>query len=183
MDNVKATIRTNNFTLEMSGLSDLKFEINSHSITDGQPWEGISKIECNDKGCTMSVMAGRKDSNSTANWFADAIKPGSAVGCDTIDNMPDQLNFAFKGTMSFDHGGNTYTGNDVVIAQGSTDDFQNNWWIGGAKMSVVAAAYPFAAAAAQTFKVSTIVPIAKVTFSITIGHISSMQMGIVGLQE
>ena len=180
---VDATIRSNEFTLQMSGLSNLKFELTGHSITSGQPWEGISKIECNSSGCTMTVMAGRKDSGATASWFADAIKPGSAIGCTTIDTMPEELNFAFKGNMSFDHGGKTYTGNDIVIAQGSTDSFRNNWWIGGSNMSVIAATPPFASAEAQTFKVKAIIPIAKVTFAATITDVSTVHVGVIALKE
>ena len=180
---VDATIRQNDFTLQMSGLSNLKFEISDYCITSGQPWQGISKIECNDSGCTMSVMAGRKDSAATANWFADAIKPGSAIGCMTIDTMPEELNFAFKGNMSFDHGGKTFSGKDIVIAQGHTDDFRNNWWIGGPNMSVTASIPPFASSEAQTFKVSTILPIAKVTFSAGMFDVSTVHVGVVALSD
>ena len=180
---VDATIRTNEFTLQMSGLSNLKFELSDHSITSGQPWQGISKIECNDSGCTMYVMAGRKDSAATASWFADAIKPGSAIGCTTIDTMPEELNFAFKGNMSFDHGGETFTGKDIVIGQGSTDSFRNNWWIGGPSMSVIAAIPPFASSETQTFKVTSFPYVAKVTFSATIADVSTVHVGVVALSE
>lgn len=180
---VESTIRTNEFTLVMPGLSNLKFEIQSYSISSGQPWEGISKIECNKEGCTMFVMAGRHGTSATANWFADAIESGSAIGCDTYDTMPGELNFAFKGTLSFDHGGKTYNGNDVVIAQGSNARSRNNWWIGGPKMSIFTVIPPFVAAVGQTFNVhGSIIP-AKVTFSTSITNVSSMQVGVIGLME
>lgn len=176
-ESVDATIRTNEFTLEMSGLSNLKFDIQSHFITDGQPWEGISKIQCSDTGCTMYVEAGRKGSSETADWFKSAINPGSAIGCDTYDTLPEELNFAFKGTMTFDHGGKTYTGKDIVIAQGSTI-VRNNWWIGGPHMSVLTNIPNVLAAAAQTVKTSGLLP-AKATFTTSLGDVSSMQLGII----
>ena len=175
------TIRANDFTLQMVGLSNLQFDITDYFITSGQPWGGISKITCNSSGCTMTVMAGRKASTATATWFANAIKPGSAIGCSTIDTMPKKLNFAFRGNMSFDQGGKTYSGNDIVIAQGSTVTFRNNWWIGGSNMAIIAAIPPFASTEAQTFQVRAIPPTVKVTFSATMVDVSTVHMGLVAL--
>ena len=183
VDEVEATIRTNEFTLQMSGLSNLKFEDSDHSITSGQPWHGISKIKCNDSGCTMYVNAGRKNSAAPADWFARAVEPGSAIGCTTTDTMPKKLNFAFKGNMSFDHRGQTFTGEDIVIGQGSTDSFRNNWWIGGQNMSVIASAPPFASSEAQTFNVNAFPFKAKVTFSATIADVSTVHVGVITLNE
>lgn len=179
-ETVEATLRTNEFTFVMPGLSNLNFEIESYFITQGQPWQGISQIECNSEGCTMYVMAGRKSSSETASWFAEAIQPGSAIGCSTIDAMPKELNFAFKGTMSFNFQDKLYTGNDVVIAQGHNT--RNNWWIGGPNMSRFTAMPGIAAAAGQNFKISTKVPQkAKVTFMASFDSVHSMQMGVVAL--
>ena len=184
---VEATIPTNEFTLVMPGLSKLNFEIHSYSITSGQPWKGIFKIECNDEGCTMFVEAGRKGSEETARWFKEAIavsssQPGSAIGTDSFDALPDKLNFAFKGTMSFHHQEKTYTGNDIVIAQGHNARSRNNWWIGGPNMSIIAAVPGFMAGIAQNFKPKPgIIPVAKVTFMTSIGNVSSMQVGVIGV--
>ena len=185
---VGAKIRTNKFKLVMPRLSKLNFEIHSYSITSGQPWKGISKIECNDEGCTMFVEAGRKGSKATAQWFKEAIavsssQPGSAIGTDSFDALPDKLNFAFKGTMSFHHQGKTYTGNNIVIAQGHNSRSRNNWWIGGPNMSIITRLPILVTAGiAQNFKPKPgIIPIAKVTFMATFRNISSMQVGVVGV--
>ena len=183
-DAIESTVRTNKFTLEMSGLSNLKFELTDHFITSGQPWEGISKIECrlDGSGCTMYVMAGRVASKETANWFADAIKPGSALGCETTDTMPERLNFAFKGNMSFDHGGYTYSGDDIVIAQGHTQGFRNNWWFGGPYMK--GGVLPKCAAGVrQTFEVNTIPSKAIVIFTATVLDVSTVHVGVIGVNE
>ena len=131
----------------------------------------------------MTVMAGRKGSKETAEWFADAIKPGSAIGCSTIDPMPKKLNFAFKGNMSFSQGGQTYSGKDIVIAQGHTGDDHNNWWIGGPNMAVMASIPPFASSEAQTFnyKDKGLPLSAKVTFSATMTDVYTVHVGIISL--
>ncbi len=176
-----ATIRDNEFSFLMTGLSNFKFEIQDYCITDGQPWEGIDKIECGDTQCTINVRAGRKGSDKVSNWFKDKIKGGSAIGCDTYDSLPGSLNFAFIGKMSFTHGGKKYSGENIVIAQGHNARSRNNWWIGGKEMAEITKIEVVQVAAiAQTFKQDKILP-CKVFFATSIGHVSSMNMGLVGL--
>ena len=183
-DAIESTLRENKFQLKMSGIHHLKFEVIDHFITSGQPWEGISKIVCDidGSGCIMYVMAGRVGSKETASWFADAIRPGSAIGCETNDAMPEKLNFAFIGKMSFDHDGHTYTGDDIVIAQGH-NGFRNNWWIGGPHMTVLVALPPFIAAAGQNFKVKAIPPIAKIAFMASGIDVSKVHMKLIELPK
>ena len=101
---VGATLRDNDFTLKMTGMSDMTFEIKAHSIKEGQPWGGISQIICVDGECTITVQAGRKGSSDVADWFKSQVGSGSAVGCGTIDMWPSEMNFAFIGTMTYKHG-------------------------------------------------------------------------------
>ena len=184
MARAMATIRTNRFELKMAGLSNLKFELQtdkSYCITEGQPWEGISKIECSSDGCTLFVEAGRKKSKQVADWFIKTIESGSAIGCDSYDTLPDELNFAFIGTMSFDHRGNTYTGKDIVIAQGSRVWSRNNWWIGGPNMSTFAIVGPgITGIAGQNFTGKLKIP-AKVTFTTSIGEAYTVKVGVIGI--
>ena len=128
-----ATLRTNTFTLKMSGMSNLKFDVHGYSYTSGQPWEGISSITCSSGSCVLTVKAGRQGSTRVANWFKAVVDDGSAIACDSVSPLPNKLNFGFRGTMSFDYGGNTYVGKEIAIAQGHINA-QNNWWIGGPKM-------------------------------------------------
>ena len=129
-----ATLRTNTFTLKMSGMSNLKFDVHGYSYTSGQPWEGISSITCSSGSCVLTVKAGRHGSTRVANWFKAVVDDGSAIACDSDADWPNELNFGFRGTMSFDYRGNTYVGKEIAIAQGH-HTARNNWWIGGPKMS------------------------------------------------
>lgn len=173
-----ATSHDNQFTLSMTGMSNLQFQISGHSITSGQPWSGITSITCNGDGsCTMNVEAGRKASAEVAAWFQAQVGNGSAIGTNTIDKMPTDLNFAFVGQMTFSHGGNTYTsakGGSIVIAQGSGGG-RNNWWLGGPGLSGVSVS-GLGGAIGQNFN-HGIIP-SKVFFVVTPGEVSSMNMGL-----
>lgn len=133
-----ATIRDNELILEIwngSGIDGATFELSEYDITPGQPWEGISSISCDSGKCTMHVKAGRKGSKSVANWLKEKVAGGSASG--GAGRWPDELNFAFMGTLTFWYIGNTYGGQNIVIGQGHAGGAggNNNWWIGGANMS------------------------------------------------
>lgn len=177
----KETPRDNEFTFKMAGISKLAFDMKEHSITEGQPWKGITGYGCNQERCTLTVKAGRKASKEVADWFKKNIGGGSAMGCGSFDKLPQQLNFAFKGTLSFSHQGVVYSGQDVVLAQGHNARSRNNWWVGGANMSqLINWPIPHIGIASQTFTHSGVVP-AKVFFSTMLEQISSVDMGFVGL--
>jgi hypothetical protein len=171
-------IHDNDFDLGMVGLTKFSFVVSEHSITSGQPWDGVtSRLDKTGTGATITVKAGRKKSKNTAAWFANQIRGGSAIGCQTIDKLPHELNFACKGKMTFTHGGKDYEGVDVVIAQGSTGFSRNNWWLGGPKMTtVVDLPIGILSIVEQTF--TTRVLPAKVLFTVAAGDVLSMSMGI-----
>ncbi|WP_445710114.1 hypothetical protein [Flavobacterium sp.] len=170
----------NKFELKMVGLSDFNFTVTDYHITDGQPWDGIT-TSSNKKEAIITVKAGRKGSEPTAKWFKTAIGNGSAIGCQTIDKLPTELNFAFKGTMSFSHGKDLFVGKDIVLAQGSTAGSRNNWWIGGPNMSTMAdLPAGILSIIAQTFSQGKLLK-AKVTFTVAIGDVSSMAMSIISI--
>ncbi len=177
----KVKEHANDFDLKMVGLSNFNFIVGeNYSITDGQPWNGVSTTT-NNEGATITVKAGRKKSTEVAEWFEKAIKNGSAIGCQTIDKLPKKLNFACKGTMSFTHGGNSYVGEDIVIAQGSTTGARNNWWIGGPNMATIND-FPagILSIISQNFKQGKLLK-AKVTFTVFAGDVSSMTMNIISI--
>lgn len=178
-----ATPQDNEFTFNMVGISGLRFEISGHSITKGQEgtWGGITGYSCDGQQCTMTVRAGRKASKEVAGWFKSAIGGGSATGCGSFDKLPGELNFAFKGDLSFSHKGRTYSGRDVVLAQGYNARSRNNWWIGGPNMSqLIEWPTPHLGIVSQTFTCDGIIP-AKVFFLTVLEQISSLDMGLVDL--
>ncbi|CAL2092180.1 conserved hypothetical protein [Tenacibaculum sp. 190524A05c] len=175
----------NNFELKMVGLSNFSFTVGNsnktdYAITEGQPWGGVT-TKTNKVGAIITVKAGRKKSSKVAEWFTDAIGNGSAIGCQTIDKLPTKLNFACKGTMSFTHGGKLYTGEDIIIAQGSTAAARNNWWIGGPNMTTIND-FPAGVLSiiGQNFSQGKLLK-AKVTFTVFAGNVSSMSMNIISI--
>ncbi|PKH52532.1 hypothetical protein CXF68_18320 [Tenacibaculum sp. Bg11-29] len=175
-----STLHDNNFDLKMIGLSDFNFTVTDYFITKEQPWDGIS-TSSNQKGAMITAKAGRKGSKETADWFKKNIINGSAIGCQTIDKLPSKLNFAFKGTMSFSHNGNSYIGKDIVIGQGHTAAFRNNWWIGGTNMSTLTdLPVGILSIIAQNFNQGKFLK-AKVTFTISVGDVSSMGLNTISI--
>ncbi|MFN8125180.1 MAG: hypothetical protein U0R64_01520 [Candidatus Nanopelagicales bacterium] len=98
-----------------------------YSITAGQPWGGVttgSGTPGGGSGINVTADAGRSGSSEVADWFN--ARSTLAVGDDQgTDNSPEELNFAFSGTLSIN--GTDYP---VVIGQGHSGA-NNNWWIGG----------------------------------------------------
>lgn len=104
----------------------LAFSLADHSITSGQPWDGVSTgVQNGTWG--IDVRAGRHASGSVASWFR---QHASAAWCANwpagCPEWPSELNFAMTGTLTIN--GTSYP---VTIGQGSVADVHNNWWIGG----------------------------------------------------
>ena len=146
---VGVEIHDNDVFLLRGGLNTFDFSLSddtSYCISEGQPWGGIlSGMDESDpetKG-RITARAGRHKTSDCANWFADQVGAGSAMGCDSGAHLPDELNFAFVGTLKFslvDHPETTYVCENVAFAQGSREnwrevDTRNNWWIGGWNMT------------------------------------------------
>lgn len=106
-----------------------------YSITDGQPWSGVSASTWAAAAGTdgisqadVNAKAGRHKTNGPANWFNDRAKNQIAAGS-FGDTKPSSLNFAFSGWLDVvDNNGvkNSYL---IVTGQGSNSD-GNNWWFG-----------------------------------------------------
>lgn len=101
----------------------------NYSITEHQPWSGVSSSTVVINGSNaleILAKAGRKNSGPPADWFKANV---SAATCsdNSWTDMPNDLNFAFTGTLTID--GNSYP---VTLGQGHpTLTTDNDWWIGG----------------------------------------------------
>ncbi|PHS05739.1 MAG: hypothetical protein COA88_11775 [Kordia sp.] len=159
----------NEFSLNMSGIANFKFTVDKYSIADGGDWDGVTTETKDGKG-VITVKASRNSSSEVANWFSDQLKQGSCLGCSSSSSLPKKLNFAFVGTMSFEHTNKTYTLNNVLIAQGHST--RNTWWLGGLEMSGMDTPV------AGMILSPTNTPLAKVSFATIATQISEMNMGV-----
>lgn len=127
-----ATIRENDVILDIEGVSDVTLILNDYSITSGQPWDGISTKKESGSQWVITARAGRKGSTNVADWFRSKTDgdDGLVVGCDSYDDTPRDLNFAFMGNLSFKRNGKNLTIFNVVLGQGHNIMQRNNWWIG-----------------------------------------------------
>ncbi len=130
----------NEFILDLwTGINQVKLIIREYCITEGQPWDEKNNLMERKGGGGTSwsfcIKAGRKKSPGVANWFRDKIYGGNAVGCKVqLDSLPNELNFAFMGELSFIYQNKEVLIPDIVIAQGN-NGINNNWWFGSALMS------------------------------------------------
>ncbi len=138
---VGTKVQENKAFFELNGIEDFYFDFDdNYSISvdkhgKPQPWEGITSfVGRSDDGLEAGIViayAGRHKSGPVARWFKDQMPNGRAVGCDSKDDFPRELNLAFTGNMEITIGGVTYTCEDIVLGQGSTGiTASNTWWIG-----------------------------------------------------
>ncbi|MFY0563524.1 hypothetical protein ACN28E_06730 [Archangium lansingense] len=118
---IDATAHSNDLTF--SGMSSADFSLHSHSITSGQPFDGVKSIG----GGTIRVTAGRKKSSGVADWF-NAQPSGAKLPTHTELHAPDSLNFAMSGTLTLNDGNGPIVCPNFVIAQGNYGSV-NYWWI------------------------------------------------------
>ncbi len=162
----------NEFSLKIAGLSNFSFEVKSHSITSGQPWGGVTTTS-DSTGAYFTVKAGRSNSKDNAHWFIQQLNGGSCLGDSSSGSVPGSLNFAFIGTMSFNHGGKQIVCENVVIGQGHST--RNTWWLGGPKMSGMDTPM------AGMIKSTTNSIRHTITFAEFVGYISHMDMGVISI--
>ena len=108
-------------------VQSVQFNETSHSITQGQPYEGVSTL-----GGYLDVKAGRHGSEEVAQDFNAGITSDNAWGLATDTPLPSELNFAVFGTMSVTIDDATRVCTEMRIAQGHYFS-TNNWWIAGTK--------------------------------------------------
>ncbi|NQY65347.1 MAG: hypothetical protein HRT38_16845 [Alteromonadaceae bacterium] len=162
-------IHDNEFYLNMSGIANFQFEVSEHCITTGQTWGGVSTKTLPEQG-EIIVKAGRSGSEEVAKWFKDKVFQGSSLGCSSSSSLPKKLNFAFIGTMSFEHTQKTYIVENVVIGQGHST--RNTWWIGGPEMTGIDTPIMGGILCATNH------PLARVCFSELLTSINKMSMGV-----
>ena len=111
-------------------VQSVQFDETSHSISDGQPYEGVFT-----RGSYLDVEAGRHKTAEVAQYFNSGITSDNALGLVTFGadpTLPSELNFAVSGSLSVAMD-NIWRGcPDMKIAQGHHGD-KNNWWIAGTK--------------------------------------------------
>jgi len=109
-------------------VQSVQFNETSHSITDEQPYDGVSS-----HGGALDVRAGRHESEEVANDFNAGVTPNSSLGLWVGQaHEPAELNFAVFGTLSVTIGSTTRVCQDIRIGQGHYLT-NNNWWIAGTK--------------------------------------------------
>ena len=111
-------------------VQSVQFDETSHSISDGQPYEGIFTL-----GYYLDVRAGRHETAEVAQYFNAGTTPDNALGLATSKSdtpLPSELNFAVSGTLSVAMDNKNGVCPDMKIAQGHYGD-TNNWWIAGTK--------------------------------------------------
>ena len=109
-------------------VQSVQFDETSHSITQGQPYEGVSTL-----GYYLDVRAGRHESEEVAHDFNAGLTPDNAWGLNTFGlhtPLPSELNFAVFGNLSVTINDVTRVCPEMRIAQGHKPA-QNNWWIAG----------------------------------------------------
>ena len=134
-NNSQAALRSNEVCFNLNKIDNFHFDKNGGlDITNQQPWEGYYQKKDKYNVHKIIIMAGRKKSNSVAKWFRKNIKNGVAIGCTAITSLPLELNFAMKGSITFDYVGKHYQSDEILIGQGNRD-FRNNWWFGAENAS------------------------------------------------
>lgn len=137
----KTKVHSNDVYFEIAGLSAFRFTEIEHSISSGQPYDGVkSEVSEEGKQGNIDVKAGRHGTKSVAEWFQTQVGTGQTIVCDSTGTFPDDLNFAVKGTLAFTIGDKAITCDNVIVAQGHFAG-ANNWWMGspnwqGAHVSV-----------------------------------------------
>ncbi len=148
----------NYLQLSLTGIKIKSFDVTEYSISDGQPYDGVT-VSGDDK---LNVKAGRHGSDKVAKWFKQIADTGVVAACDTDDSYPNKLNFAIYGTLTFESAEKTWVVKNVLFAQGHNARSRNNWWVGGPKMEG-GSVKPFVGAVVSSASVDGL-PLAKVGF-------------------
>mgnify|MGYP000096947955 CR=1 FL=1 len=127
LQQVEVSVRDNK--VDFDGVDTLSFDLDHYSISDGQPFDGVSV-----SGNTLDIRAGRHGSSGPAADFGAGITQVNAMGLKTawphLTLLPNDLNFVVFGNLTFTFSsGETATCDGIRLGQGH-HGFDNNWWIG-----------------------------------------------------
>lgn len=174
-----ATERDNDLAFKKTGITTAVYDVSSHSITSGQPYDGVSTSAASD-GINFVFHAGRKNNSSNASWFKSRASGGNAIATEDFDSWPSDLNFATVGTLTFTHEGKKVVVENLVIGQGHTARDRNNWWVASPKGQQVVGSNPIYQALLIPAKVNGL-PTVAVKFEAVVGQVSNFSMEVVGL--
>lgn len=167
----------NDVKLSLTGIKIKSFEVEDHSITNGQPYGGVTVPS----GDTIRIKAGRHGSSTVADWFKKKASNGFVSGCDTYDKYPSELNFAVYGTLTFDFSGKTFVVKKMLLAQGHNARSRNNWWAGGPDMEGGNIGALISAAVAKAYVNKLPIATAKAGFIGKLTNDSTFDMAVVSL--
>jgi hypothetical protein len=127
---------------ESYALINAVYTVDSFSVAKGQdPDHEIHTglVAYSNSSGMLTFRVGRSLSKTVAEWFNTQVIPSQT----TFDQSPDELHFAFMGTLRLSVTGGIlgkkseiYTFSNVVLAQGHSGG-HNNWWFGGQACSHV----------------------------------------------
>ena len=120
----------NELFFHVDGISKMSYGQTSFCITDGQPYEGTRMYDVENGVSKVVIVAGRKGSNATADYYNGNTGLAHSVASKvSLDLQPDKLNFAVQGnlTITAKTSGKMYQ-SEVLLAQGHNT--YNNWWVG-----------------------------------------------------
>lgn len=106
------------------------------SVTQRQPFgQGGPGLEvAPGKRNSIVVHAGRQNDKQNAEAFVSGLKATNLLGIYQHEvSTPNELNFAFRGTLTLTFNGKTLTFPDFRLGQGQKSYWYgtyNNWWIG-----------------------------------------------------
>ncbi|CUV65808.1 hypothetical protein BN3087_450038 [Sulfurovum sp. enrichment culture clone C5] len=170
-----ATEHDNYLQLSLTGIKIKSFDVIDYSISDGQPYGGVT-VSGDDK---LNIKAGRHGSEKVAKWFKQIADTGVVAACDTFDSYPDKLNFAIYGTLTFKSAKKIWVVKNVLFAQGHSARSRNNWWVGGPKMKG-GSVKPFIGAIVSSASIDGL-PLAEVGFIAPPGCVSHFDLITVAL--
>ena len=112
--------------------STFSFSLDGYSITDTVSWDGFTT---GNDGTSFwcCVQADRAGSSAPAQWFDGVCDSVEMCGANPIGQKPDDMNFAFNGTIGY---GPPASG-AVGMAFGQGHDGENNWWVGSGQFHYV----------------------------------------------
>lgn len=121
-----ATLRNNKITFHY--VTNLGFIPEDYSCTIYQPCSNIIRYEVDKltKDQTLILRSGRKDSEKVANTFKEYV--GGNNNC--FPDLPNEMNFAYKGYFSFYYQGIYNSFAEFTIGQ-TGEGGSNTWRIGG----------------------------------------------------
>lgn len=122
--------------IEFKGESSVKkitFELDEHIITTGEKFDGVhaDSVKKKENHLSINVKAQRKGSKDCAKFFSDYVagKSKNMIHTAKGSNVPDELNFAFTGTLTIDD--STF---QVCMGQGHYGT-TNNWHFSSAAVT------------------------------------------------